>query len=543
MDDVELVDEQDEENDGELFEGRRDILIVPNEKTRYVAEVIEAIKNDVYQKGNVLVRPIKKIDGMGLEEINPDALDLLLHRRCIFSTEVMRGRGENRQPQQVSCAAPPTLARQISNLQQWKHVKSLNSVARVPYLRPNGTVGGLQAGYDGPAKCWSVPGTAWLPLADAPSDAEAKQALATLSTVVDEFPFESEVGLAVFVSAVLSIVARRAIKGPVPLFVIDASTPGAGKTLLATAIAMIGTGKMPGVSSAESSESELKKAITAHLISGETVVVFDNCTNSFGGATLDRFLTSTVWTDRLMQTHRNVSLPNECVVLMTANNATVRGDTARRSISLTLKPDCERPEERDFRKPSLINFIRDNRRELVHAALTILRWHIVKGMPQPKTVVYTDADGNETEVPVRPFGSFEEWSKLVRYAVIGLGLRDPVKSTESIREIDENAAQRRVFLESLAAWKFDWQGTSRSLIEALYEKGGDSTPEGKALRYSIEQMVVEKAPVGQPPSAKTLGYRLRDLRDRYYSGFTLRWVTHAADGTVWRLDAKRNADD
>jgi len=539
MDDVAVEPEALEIDDRDFLDNdaRKEIMLNDAEKPRVVKEATEAITNYVFQNANQLVRPMKTLDGVTIMPITPEALDLLLNQVCRFRKPNMRGRGA-RLGEPVDCGCPPWLTKTLCKLQKWAKIRILDSVTRVPYLRPNRTIGGLQDGYDGPSRCWSIGGKRWLEVSESPTDDEAKGALAVLTDVVAEFPFTDLSGVAVFLAAVLSIVARRAIKGHVPLIAIDASAPGSGKTLLASVIAMIATGKMPGISSATKDDEELRKAILGHLSGGETVIVFDNCTGRFGGAVMDRWITATVWSDRLLKENRIVSLPNECVVIMTGNNSRVEGDTATRTISISLRPNCERPEERTFRNPILLKYVEDRQCELIHAALTILRWHIAKGMPEYSQCVHIDADGNSSQAAVKPFGRFEEWSRLVRHAIIGLGLPDPVQSAEAIRKVDEASAQRKAFLGALAAWKPNWEGTANSLVEELYKTGDDSKFEIRALKAATEVLVGDKRVAGQPPSAKDLGYRFRDFKERFYAGLTLRWAGHRVDGTVYRLETK-----
>lgn len=520
------------------FVERKSIDLRDDEKPRIIKESLDAIAGDIYQKAGELVRPLREDGETRLVQITPEALDLRLNTRCIFRKWVQRGRGDQRRWEPAICGSPPWLARQLCKLQSWSDVRRIDSVSKVPFLRPNLTIGGIKPGYDGPSRCWSVGEKRWLDVSDKPGDDEAKEALSILTEIVEEFPFTNPSGLSVYLSALLSIVGRRAINGPVPLIAIEASSPASGKTLLASVIAQIATGKTAGVSSASSDENELRKAIAGHLLNGEVVVVFDNCVGRFGGPVLDRWLTAKVWSDRLLGANQVVNLPSECVVLMTGNNSRIEGDTASRTIGITLRPKCDRPEERVFRRPSLLKHVEENQCELIHAVLTILRWHIGKGLPEYSQAIQIDQDGNQTTVPVTPFTRFEEWSKLVRHAVIGLGLPDPVQSAESIREIDEASARRRAFLEALAAWNPTWEGSANSLLEDLYKPEEDSRLEARNLKMAIALFVGDKHSNGQRPEPKHLGYAFREIKERFFAGLTLRWVQHRVDGTVYKLESR-----
>jgi hypothetical protein len=159
-------------------------------------------------------------------------------------------------------------------------------------------------------------------------------------------------------------------------------------------------------------------------------------------------------------------------------------------------------------------------------------------LPEYSHSTQVDPDGNKTTVKVRPFSRFEEWSKLVRHAIIGLGLPDPVQSAEAIREVDEASAQRRAFLEALAAWNPKWEGTANSLVEELYKTAADSGLETMNLKMAISLWVGEKHPKEQRPDHKALGYAFREIKERFFSGLTLRWVKHRVDGSYYRLESK-----
>ena len=79
----------------------------------------------------------------------------------------------------------------------------------------------------------------------------------------------------------------------------------------------------------------------------------------------------------------------------------------------------ERPELQQFDYNPIAD-AKDNRGELVAAALTILRAYHVAGRP--------------SRLP--QLQSFAGWSDMVRSAMVWLGVDDPVKTQETLREND-----------------------------------------------------------------------------------------------------------
>ena len=88
--------------------------------------------------------------------------------------------------------------------------------------------------------------------------------------------------------------------------------------------------------------------------------------------------------------------------LAAGNHVTVRGDLFRRVYRIHLAPTVGGWENRkasDFRHPNLVRWTRENRAELMSAALTIVRNWYAQGEPEAEQSV--------------GFGSFEDWQRIV----------------------------------------------------------------------------------------------------------------------------------
>jgi len=501
------------------------------EKPRIIDEVQGVICDDIFHRDGRLVT-VRITDGEHvLAPLSREALDNLINRRCCFL-------GFDRRGNEVRLDSPKWVAETIHGLGEWPTFREIRQVTAAPFLRPDGSVGGLEPGYDPESRVWADVPDGLVPPPERPTDEEARVALLKLLDVVDEFPFESLAGKAVFVSAVLTILARRHITGAVPLFVVDASKSGSGKTLLARVIAMIGTGTDQGLANSGVNEAEFRKAITSFLMSGQPVMILDNQVGKLGGEALDRLQTSGKWTDRLLNHNRVVTLRNDIVTIVTSNNSLVVGDTGRRSLSIRLVPKCEHPEHREFRRTDLLRHVQRNRHELALAAITILRWQIANGCPETRTVNRVADDGQVIQSPVRPFGSFEAWSKLVRQAVIQLGLPDPVATQAAIRELDDQAIAERRFVTALADWNPDWTGTAEELVRAVSSAG-----EASEVRRALHGVLGEDDFDGPDPIPARVGYRLRALRDRRFGGWAMTKQGDCRNAVRWGLISFDNCGD
>jgi putative DNA primase/helicase len=114
--------------------------------------------------------------------------------------------------------------------------------------------------------------------------------------------------------------------------------------------------------------------------------------------------------------------PNENATLFaTGNNLRIKDDLTRRRIVCSLDPRCERPELRRFAANPL-DLIRRDRPRYVAAALTLLRYAAITELPSWATP--------------NPLGSFEQWSRWVRAAVIFAIDADPCAGMERVQGQD-----------------------------------------------------------------------------------------------------------
>ena len=117
----------------------------------------------------------------------------------------------------------------------------LVGIVEVPTLRPDGSII-EQPGFDQATGLLYVPNGSFPPVPAQPSQAEARAAAERLHTLVRDFPFHGN-GWAVWLAALLTVLARFLIDGAVPMFLFEANVSGAGKTLLCDLIALIVTGR------------------------------------------------------------------------------------------------------------------------------------------------------------------------------------------------------------------------------------------------------------------------------------------------------------
>jgi hypothetical protein len=237
-------------------------------------------------------------------------------------------------------------------------------------------------------------------MVDNPNDQAVERAVGSIKEMYDGFPFVDHASRANMFALLLTPILRRAIRGCVPLALIDAPAAGTGKSLLAETVALIITGTNAVMQPAPTrDEEELRKLLTAVLSAGYSLSILDNVASTVASPNLARAVTASVWSDRILGQSRTIDLPQQTVFVITGNNITLGGDIPRRSYWIRLDAQDAQPWQRSgFKIPNLKNWILENRAELVGALLTIARSWYAAGQPKG-------------EAPI--LGSFEEWSRII----------------------------------------------------------------------------------------------------------------------------------
>lgn len=385
---------------------------------------------------------------------------------------------------------------------RWPSLPVLAGVVESPTLRPDGTVITV-AGYDKATGLLYDPGrTVFPPAPDSPTQEQAHAALAELAEVFQDFPFVGDSDLSTAVAVVLTVLARPAIDGPVPLVVYRATTAGTGKSLGADATSVIATGrKAPRMPQANNEEEE-RKRLLALALEGDPLVLIDNVTRPLGSGALDAALTSCRIKDRVLGSTANAEAPWNAMVIATGNNVVFRGDTGRRVLPIDLDAGVERPEERTgFAHEPLLPWVHENRPRLVVAGLTALRGYLAAGRPR-------------MDIPV--MGSFEAWGDLIRGTLVWLGQADPYAGRERIRE--EGEPELDTLRAALGAWWARWADRPMTVAEAVSElTEQDAGDDAKETLEALAGLDSEYT-AGKKISTHRLGNALRKHKGRLVGG-------------------------
>ena len=120
------------------------------------------------------------------------------------------------------------------------------------------------------------------------------------------------------------------------------------------------------------------------MIQGAPVILLDNLQRQLASSTLESMLTEPVADIRTFGKLSNLRVLCRSLVLLTANNASLRRDMLRRTLRLRIVVPDEKPELRRFDFDPVEEATRD-RRELLAAAFTVLlAWLRVRDLPENK---------------------------------------------------------------------------------------------------------------------------------------------------------------
>lgn len=503
-------------------------IIINNCQLRDVtADVIEAIAraNDpprVFVRRGSLARV--RLDETGRPLLEPVGDNALRHRaaRCAHFFRVNANSGD------VTAVAPPlNVMQDVLAAEDLWPFPPLVGVTEVPVLRPDGSVLDRQ-GYDPDTHLLYIPaqGLEIPSIPDKPTQADVLSAVhLILDDLLVDFPFvvdgqdTASASRANAFSTLLTPIVRPAVEGPTPLHLIGAPSPGSGKGLLSGVIALIATGRPAALISAPESDAEMRKAITASLLSGATIISIDNVTGTLRWPSLSAAITAPVWDDRILGISKTASVPVRVTWLANGNNLRLGGDLPRRAVWTRLDPKHPRPWERTkFRHPELLVWVAANRGRIIAALLTLARaWHVA-GRPAPGPIL----------------GSFEGWSKVMSGILEVAGVPGFLKNTQRmLHEADDDAPQWEAFL---LAW-LDHLGGDAYTTAQIADRLRDSL--AGDLKAALPGHLGDALADSTKSFTRRLGRSLAAVQDRRFNEDGLRVERAPDDGhkhvATWRV--------
>jgi hypothetical protein len=198
--------------------------------------------------------------------------------------------------------------------------------------------------------------------------------------------------------------------------------------------------------------------------------MIDDVKRPLGDAVIDLILTTGDWADRILGVSRMYEGRHRIVWLATGNRLRYTSDTSERVVPIRLHSTLEQPRLRtDQREKDLRGFAFARRKELLVAALTIVRAWIVAGRPNAAA----------------PWGSFDEWAETVAACVVWSGMPDPQLTRAEARLEDDTQQAHEDLLRGLV--DLAPRGiTTHNLIAALFPRATDDGRD--ALRLALHEL-------------------------------------------------------
>lgn len=493
--------------------GRADVLI-PGAHVLPGGEVVEQGSDTFAEQALAALPPgmlyrtaeqVVEVSSGKVEPVSNDRARLIVDQAARL-TLGRPGRGNDPEPEIVfrTCsrdAAGLVLAAALRS----PAVPELDLIVTAPVLLPGGEV--LAKGYDPGTRTLCHPARAY-PEVEAiernPSPAQARAAWLALLEPLAGF----ECGLedqAAAVAVLLSLVARPAIKGNLPLLCITAPRPRIGKTLLANVLGIAATGSPPMLAAPAASEDEWDKRLSSQLKRAPRAVLLDNCRAGefIESGSLAALITAPEgqYQARELGSSRMFEVRNRALWILTGNNMGLSLELAGRALGVQLTTSEDEPAARRFDVVNLPEHVRAQHPRLLAQALILLRAFLAIGAPQ---------HGGPG------LGGFDDWDRLIRSAVIwastlaGLTL-DPVATQERLKRAAVEEMSHGPLLEAWAEAFGEGEQGAKTTAELLAE--AKTRPK---LRQALEHCL--GCPLESLSDPRKLGNYMRTIRDNLLGG-------------------------
>lgn len=330
-----------------------------------------------------------------------------------------------------------------------------------------------------------------------PEDVDRQSAVESLCRIREwlaEFPFETPTDESVAISFLLTAALRASLQ-PIPGFLLDKPNFGAGASTLASLVHIVMTGRRPAVLSADRGPEELSKQIDAAQMAGVSAIFIDNFAEgeNLKSESLAQSLSESTRRPRRLGESENVEVSCNQLICINGKNIGVARDLVRRVLVCRLNPKGQKPQDRKFKRPNLLNEIASPK---ARAALL--------------TDLYTVAAAycrSESEPIGAVLLGFEDWSHLCANSLVWLGMPDPVTSNERLERDDPETHD---FNDVGTLW-INAYSTTPVDVQQLLEIGLDYEAPAAKLATKLREAAGVIARTENP--ARVVGAYLKKFRD------------------------------
>jgi hypothetical protein len=506
----------------QLIRARRTISLLTGERADVFMKVMELLRLDgaLYERGGLLTRIVRNRTVVVIPEW------LLLHLDRTLRFESLRKNDEG-EFVSIPADAPVWLAMRIVKADGERGLPQLNAVLDAPTMDPKTGRIIAEDGFDEATGLYMQLPPNVEPINQHVAEAEAHEALKFLWRPFETFPFadaqddtSGRTSRSVFLAAILTAVVRRLL-ATAPGFLISATAPGSGKTLLALCLATLMSAETPDVLGVPEGvdENEMSKLLLAKAMASAPTLFLDNVAGMFKSAALCAFITSPVYEGRILGLSQTASVLTNSLLVLTGNHPIIVGDLNRRLLRCELDPRMEAPHKRAFKLDPL-EHCREHRLDMVRSALTVLKaWHNA---------------GRPKFTPDRT-ASVETWSDTIRQCVIWIGrngwldVADPNASIDAGFEADPDTRKLDALLR---AWEAEF-GAARQPVKALRPYAENSETE---LFEALDEIgAIERGAL----NPRRLGRWIEQRAGRVVAGRRFVQDGSRSNALLWRVEALR----
>ncbi len=481
-----------------------------NAKAEGAARITVMTEHDlqarIQHRYNVVRMVLDKEATAEAKALDPDAPDVWAAKPAIFPLESAK----------VVVRAPDDAP----------NLRELHGVVHSPTFRPDGTLI-TTPGYDDATGILLLP-TGGRPgaIPDEPTLDDVAMAKQWLDFMLQDFRFVTEHDRASYLGLMLTPLLRTLVPAPYKLGVIEAHQPGSGKTFLARALTSIHGGTM--YAEMPTDEPELQKVVGSILDTQTSpVVAFDNVTGVVRSSTLAGLLTSPTYQGRRLGSSTVIEADNDRLWVITANNAHLSGDLARRNVRVRIDPGVPNPEDRrGFAIKNFEAWVRANRGTLLWSLLVLVRHWVVRGRR-----LFEEPAGD----------SYGLWTATIRAILLEGGFTGVFDDGSTRSDVaDPEHDEFRRFLEIIMQTMGDREWTAKSLLGLVRHPAAQGEDAQRPIPFDALPADLLRGKTNLEPStlSTSLGRWLMYRKGRFYGNLCVKpaGAKHWRDGTSWKVE-------
>jgi hypothetical protein len=326
-----------------------------------------------------------------------------------------------------------------------------------------------------PKKGYDERFNSWLPY-DSPEitklDMELEEAKNILKNIFNEFCFKNKQDYINAIAGLLTPYLRGLFKSfntRTPVFFYLGNRERVGKDYCAGITGIVYEGwalEEPPVSTSErmetSSNEELRKKMLAAMINGRKRLHFSNNKGYVNNAVFEGIITAEKYSDRILGRNELLTFDNELDFSLSGNvGIGFTPDLANRCRFINLFLDIEDANSREFEKPNLHQWVKENRGLILSALFSLVKNWVDKKCPKGTI----------------PFASFPEWAEICGGIMEAAGYDNPCKpDKEVIGLVDSETADMKKLFE-LCYKKYPETWIKKTEIKAIIENQQDNENE------------------------------------------------------------------